>query len=744
MNTHMSVETNKRDENYDDVVCVIPGCTIYSSLLVRVYVPECCVNDLESIVNSCELVSDSDVVCIYRLSAGILMSSIARNVRNLYDRLRSYNKSLPLPVREFLDMQFSRQRALRLVRVSGYTRVYFGNDLDPSKINGLEDIANKFWVVDTTQIRSSLPIVNKLREKLREKRFILAHLIKACGIDYQKYGLFIDYSDPDMMQCFGVDTFKDSEVIVKQYAGAITCFKNKCDKNNCHVHMRSLLSELEVESDILEDELDDLLDDLYDHTYKPQKRGSRFEYVLPRDSELSMKEMLYSRGFCVTEFYLPNQFDQEETAIIPLRGRIQLREYQERAVGVFSTPRKQIASGILVMPCGAGKTICGIHIAARVALSTIVLCTSISACKQWASEFLRVTELNSGDVCCFSSESDALNAQTCKVLVTTYAMMGVHFNTRSGGSAVVYNQISSRRWGLMILDEVHVTPAENIRKAIYNIRVCLRVGLTATLVREDSGIESLPYIVGPVLFEVKASQLVKDGFLSAVSYTEVFCELSPNAAELMYKSSNGFNESNVFTNRIRTFNPVKMVVCEQILIRSRVALRKTIIFCDDLELFSLLKRHLKVYCMSGATPSHEREEILNRFRLPFGDSRCIETILLSQVGDDSLDLPDASCIVQISSHFGSRMQELQRIGRIMRPKDRVAEFYTLLSVPSEDTRFNHKRRQYVMECGILPKHQDAREFFANKSEFDKSVNAIEIGINFKNLFNAKSLVRIRL
>lgn len=378
---------------------------------------------------------------------------------------------------------------------------------------------------------------------------------------------------------------------------------------------------------------------------------------------------------------------------IDLRPSAQIRYYQEHALSkMFGNGRAR--SGIIVLPCGAGKTLVGITAACTVKKSAIILCTSAMSVVQWKYEFLKWSNINPDDIAIFTSgEKERLN-QKAGIIICTYSM--VTQNTRRAhDSQQVMDFITSREWGLMVLDEVHVVPAEMFRRVTSKIKTHSKLGLTATLLREDDKIKDLNFLIGPKLYEANWLQLSEEGHIARVQCAEVWC---PMTTEFYteYLTANTTNKRSLLS----TMNPRKFQACQFLIDFHERRGDKVIVFSDNVYALKAYALKLTKPYIYGETPQKEREMVLQNFQ----QNESVSTVLLSKIGDTSLDLPEATCLIQISSHYGSRRQEAQRLGRILRAKRRNDEgfnafFYSLVSKDTNEMYYSSKRQAFLVDQG---------------------------------------------
>ncbi|KAI3453739.1 hypothetical protein Pfo_010402 [Paulownia fortunei] len=386
---------------------------------------------------------------------------------------------------------------------------------------------------------------------------------------------------------------------------------------------------------------------------------------------------------------------------VELKPHAQPRPYQEKSLSkMFGNGRAR--SGIIVLPCGAGKSLVGVSAACRIKKSCLCLATNAVSVDQWAFQFKLWSTIKEEQICRFTSDSKERFRGNAGVVVTTYNMIAFG-GKRSEEAEKIIEEIRNREWGLLLMDEVHVVPAHMFRKVISLTKSHCKLGLTATLVREDERITDLNFLIGPKLYEANWLDLVKGGFIANVQCAEVWCPMTKEFFAEYLKKENSKKKQALYV-----MNPNKFRACE-FLIRFHEQQRgdKIIVFADNL--FALTEYAMKLLkpMIYGATSHPERTKILEAFKT----SRDVNTIFLSKVGDNSIDIPEANVIIQISSHAGSRRQEAQRLGRILRakgkPQDRIvggkeeynAFFYSLVSTDTQEMYYSTKRQQFLIDQG---------------------------------------------
>ncbi|CCG20503.1 hypothetical protein CORT_0A01110 [Candida orthopsilosis Co 90-125] len=377
---------------------------------------------------------------------------------------------------------------------------------------------------------------------------------------------------------------------------------------------------------------------------------------------------------------------------IDLKPSTQIRPYQEKSLSkMFGNGRAR--SGIIVLPCGAGKTLVGITAACTIRKSVIVLCTSSVSVMQWRQQFLQWCTIQPENVAVFTSENKEMFASESGLVVSTYSMVA-NTRNRSHDSQKVMDFLRSREWGFIILDEVHVVPANMFRRVVTTIAAHAKLGLTATLVREDDKIDDLNFLIGPKLYEANWMDLAQKGHIANVQCAEVWC---PMTAEFYQEY---LRESARKRMLLYIMNPTKFQACQFLIHYHEKRGDKIIVFSDNVYALQEYALKLGKPFIYGSTPQQERMKILQNFQ----HNDQINTIFLSKVGDTSIDLPEATCLIQISSHYGSRRQEAQRLGRILRAKRRNDEgfnafFYSLVSKDTQEMYYSTKRQAFLVDQG---------------------------------------------
>ena len=463
--------------------------------------------------------------------------------------------------------------------------------------------------------------------------------------------------------------------------------------------------ELEQEGDekvAKEKEKNDAEEQLNKPEYDPSRSIHSFE-IKPLDVEKVKQRCLPGNlGFPALEEYDFTNDTVNPNLNVRLKPMTKIRPYQEKSLSkMFGNGRAR--SGIIVLPCGAGKSLTGIAAAVRVGKSCLCLCTSSVSVDQWAGQFKLWTNLTDREIVRFTSQNkETFPPNNCPcVCVTTYNMISAG-GKRSEASEKILNAIRGREWGTMLLDEVHVVPAAMFRKVIGITKAHCKLGLTATLVREDDKVEHLNFLIGPKLYEANWLDLQRDGHIANVQCVEVWCEMTPEFFAKYLDPKFSMKKQVLYC-----MNPNKFMACQYLMTyHENFRKDKVIVFSDNIFALREYATALKRPLIYGDTGHAERTRVLHAFKY----SNEINTIFLSKVGDNSIDIPEANVIIQISSHAGSRRQEAQRLGRILRPKaatvgkkndsdDHNAFFYSLVSRDTSEMYFSTKRQQFLIQQG---------------------------------------------
>ncbi|XP_078532477.1 general transcription and DNA repair factor IIH helicase/translocase subunit XPB [Lissotriton helveticus] len=377
---------------------------------------------------------------------------------------------------------------------------------------------------------------------------------------------------------------------------------------------------------------------------------------------------------------------------IDLKPTAVLRPYQEKSLRkMFGNGRAR--SGVIVLPCGAGKSLVGVTAACTVRKRCLILGNSAVSVEQWKAQFKMWSTVDDSQICRFTSEAKE-KPIGCSITISTYSMLG-HTTKRSWEAEQVMDWLKRQEWGLMILDEVHTIPAKMFRRVLTIVQAHCKLGLTATLVREDDKIVDLNFLIGPKLYEANWMELQNNGYIAKVQCAEVWCPMSPE----FYREYVAIKTKKRIL--LYTMNPNKFRACQFLIKFHERRNDKIIVFADNVYALKEYAIRLNKPYIYGPTSQGERMQILQNFK----HNPKINTIFISKVGDTSFDLPEANVLIQISSHGGSRRQEAQRLGRVLRAKKgMVAEeynafFYSLVSQDTQEMAYSTKRQRFLVDQG---------------------------------------------
>lgn len=359
-----------------------------------------------------------------------------------------------------------------------------------------------------------------------------------------------------------------------------------------------------------------------------------------------------------------------------------LRPYQTEAVDSFyQSGSSQGGNGVLVLPCGAGKTVIGIAAAAAVGAETLILCSSVTAARQWIAEILDKTTITDDQIGEYSGVRKAIRPIT----VATYQIVSYRKSKDAGFDHLAL--FAKRDWGLIIYDEVQMLPAPVFRVTA-DIQARRRLGLTATLIRED-GLETDVFsLIGPKRYDVPWKELERSGWIATASCTEIRVALN-DKERIAYAAAPKRGQIRVAAEAADKLNIVRQLLekhrGDQILIIGQ--------YIDQLK---RLQQFIPVPLITGHTSMKKRDELYGQFR-----SGAISCLIVSKVANFAIDLPDANVAIQISGQFGSRQEEAQRLGRILRPKARgvQASFYSVVTKNTREQEFAMKRQRFLTEQG---------------------------------------------
>lgn len=428
------------------------------------------------------------------------------------------------------------------------------------------------------------------------------------------------------------------------------------------------------------------------------KAEPQLKALLEAESESSFRVLRMNRGVLKARmiklgFPVDDRIPlrKGEPLEIKLRNTFSPRPYQTDAVSALLGDGKNGSGyGTIVLPCGSGKTVAGILAMSRLNTRTLILCPNVTAVHQWIRELLDKTELTENEVGEYSGERKDMKPVT----VCTYQIITWRPDTDSD-----YPRFSLFRdggWGFIIYDEVHMLPAPVFRITA-ELQAIHRLGLTATLVREDGREDEVFSLVGPKRYDTPWSELEAQGFIAKAYCHEIRLPL-PEDLEIKYAIAKKREKY-----RIAAENPLKIEAAKRI-IKAHEG-DSILIIGQYLEQLEEFRSRFGYPIITGSTPARRRDELYALFRE--GKEK---VLIVSKVANSAIDLPDASVAIQISGTFGSRQEEAQRLGRILRPKAKDSHFYTLVTEYTEEEDFAQNRQKFLSEQGYSYSIEKAEQY----------------------------------
>jgi DNA excision repair protein ERCC-3 len=397
---------------------------------------------------------------------------------------------------------------------------------------------------------------------------------------------------------------------------------------------------------------------------------------LSRDDRGRVKLAFASFGYPILDAVPVGAGEQVALALRP--DAPPLRAYQRQSVAAFARSR---AGGLILLPCGAGKTLVGVAAAAHLRARTLVLCPGRTNAAQWERAFRAWTDLPADAVGIYDGTRRAL----FPVTIATY--QALTSRARGADAPRHLGAFIETDWGLVIYDEAHMVPADGFRLcASAAMQARRRLGLTATLIREDGRETDAFALIGPVLFNRPWRELEAQGWIAPATCVEVRVPLA----------AGWLRPDAVVDAHAAAVNPRKDRVVEALLARHRGA--STLVIGGHVEMLARLARRLRAPLVTGETPAAERDRLYTAFR--GGKTR---VLVVSRVANQGIDLPGATVAIQVSGHFGSRQEEAQRLGRLLRPNadGAASTFYTLVTTGTREVEYARHRRLFLSEQGYV-------------------------------------------
>lgn len=408
-----------------------------------------------------------------------------------------------------------------------------------------------------------------------------------------------------------------------------------------------------------------------------------YSFLLKLTDRGTIKQILLQSGWPVKDEVALTDGEHLDISLrrTTLHGKpLIIREYQKNSArALVGDKRPGTGFGTIVLPCGAGKTIVGMKIMEMLKTSTLIITTNISAVHQWIDELLDKTDLTSDKVSEYSGETKTIK----QVTVATYQVLT--WRPDKDGPYPHFSIFHKRHWGLIIYDEVHMLPAPVFR-VVAELQAVRRVGLTATLVRED-GCEGYVFsLVGPKRYDVPWKELEREHWIASAECIEVRVDL-PSESEIEYAVASPREK-----HKIASMNKAKLPIVKEII--DKCPTDKILVIGQYLSQLEDIAKELDCILITGKTPNSQRDKIYSDFR-----AGKIKVLVVSKVANFAIDLPDASLAIQVSGTFGSRQEEAQRLGRILRPKEQKSRFFTLITRNTVEEQFGSNRQKFLAEQG---------------------------------------------
>jgi DNA excision repair protein ERCC-3 len=449
--------------------------------------------------------------------------------------------------------------------------------------------------------------------------------------------------------------------------GKLTLYKHK---NNL---LRLEISENSIFNRIIND---DNLEKYWHHIEANQ-------FYIDSSQRGNLKQDLIKAGYPVQDLcgYVAGNQLEIGSKKIDLEGeKFDYYPYQKEAIEAFyESGNERGGSGVIVLPCGSGKTIVGIGVIDKISSHTIIITTNNVAAHQWRHELLDKTNLSQDMIGEYTGAKKIIKPIT----ITTYQMMTHRKSTTDDFKHI--NIFTDYNWGLIIYDEVHMLPAPVFRVTT-NIQSKRRLGLTATLVREDGKEDEVFALIGPKKYDLPWKVLEQQGYISRVYCTEFRIKM-PGKLEVEYAYAKKRKQF-----RLASENPRKIQITEELI--SNHNEDSILVIGYYISQLEEVASELGLPIITGKTKEEEREKLYEDFR-----NKRINTLVVSKVANFAVDLPDANIMIQLSGTFGSRQEEAQRLGRILRPKKKRSHFYTLVSKGSREQDFAINRQMFLVEQG---------------------------------------------
>ncbi|WCZ32065.1 DNA repair helicase XPB [Corynebacterium massiliense] len=437
---------------------------------------------------------------------------------------------------------------------------------------------------------------------------------------------------------------------------------------------------------VLESSEPAILEEISRHKKVGGMLGTRIDdnsVSVPPSERGRLKQELYKVGWPAED--LAGYVDGESHPIELIEDGWALRDYQHYAAESFWSG----GSGVVVLPCGAGKTLVGAAAMAKAKATTLILVTNTVAGRQWKDELIRRTSLTENEIGEYSGEKKEIKPVT----IATYQVV----TRKTKGEYKALELFDSRDWGLIIYDEVHLLPAPVFRMTS-DLQSRRRLGLTATLVREDGREGDVFSLIGPKRYDAPWKELESAGYIATAECVEVRVDMDPDE-RIAYATADPRNRY-----RLAATAGAKLRVIDTLL--QRHSDEQVLVIGGYVDQLADISKRVGAPVVDGKTSNRKREELFAQFRA--GE---LPVLIVSRVANFSIDLPEAAVAIQVSGTFGSRQEEAQRLGRLLRPKTdgRAAYFYTVVARDTLDAEYAIHRQRFLAEQGYAYRLVDAAD-----------------------------------
>ncbi|KRW98627.1 P-loop containing nucleoside triphosphate hydrolase [Pseudocohnilembus persalinus] len=641
----------------------------------------------------------------YSLYTAMVLQYHPTDIIKLLDRLAK-NKEIPVEVKDFINQNTQNYGSCRMFLANQFYYLDIQESLYQKYIQKEEKLLQILEEVNLEEHEQIL-IQNRELQSLQQN---VEHMVKQNKKQTEAQEKLKQKEEKKQQE---YDSYSISSSDSEDYLDSKEYLEND-DKNNNS-------NQLDFQNQNPKNQSNQKMDieNSYDEYSKNPKNKKKFKRFKINGDHFIVSQFIIENNIpLIQEYdYLKNhEIDKQNNQIIEnlnIKPMKKIRFYQERALkNIFIAHKAR--SGLIILPCGAGKTIVGIMALTNIKRNSIIICDSDVSVDQWRDELERWTTISRNDIVRLTGKIQDKwdNLDKPIILITTYYMLVK--KREKNNNPIIEKMKQIQEWNVCIIDEVHKLPAQTFQNVLRQFKFHFKLGLTATPYREDDKINNLFYMIGPKLYEENWQDLVQQGFLAKPYCIELRCNMTPIFSS-EYKDKKGHQRE-----LIHTSNPTKFKALQYLIKLHEQRGDKILVFCDRPKVIEEYGKMLFYPVIHGKTSQEERKKIFTFFKT----NNQINTIFLSRVGDTAIDLPAANVGIQIGVHFGSRRQEVQRLGRIMRAKENTegeynAFWYTLISQNTDETIYCWGRQKCLIDQGFkyeivneeeLPYHKKQKNF----------------------------------